>query len=345
MFEHISLVTLDSLQKCIFSYNSDCQEKPNSYISAIQELSALVASRNKHLLLYWDGLYYLTSQGRHFSRACRLVHDFSEAVIQARRHILDTYGPEAYFSDKGKGKIMDFIDILLLAKDEDGKPLSDKDIQAEADTFMFEGYDTTASGISWVLYNLAQHQEHQDHCRQEIQELLRRRQPNEIKWDDLSQMPFLSMCIKESLRLYPPVVTVIRCCTKDIQLPDGHIIPKGISCLVNIFGIHHNPTVWTNPEVFNPYRFDSNNSQKMSPLAFMPFSAGPRNCIGKNFAMAEMKVVLALTLLHFRVFSDGYLSQRKPELILRAKDGLWLKVEPILDPCSPGPYLAKVPQE
>ncbi|KAM9100814.1 cytochrome P450 4F11-like [Sarcophilus harrisii] len=345
MFKHISLMTLDSLQKCIFSYNSDCQEKPNSYISAILELSALVANRNKHLLLYWNGLYYLTSQGRHFSRACRLVHDFSEAVIQARRHILDTYGPEAYFSDKGKGKIMDFIDILLLAKDEDGKPLSDKDIQAEADTFMFEGYDTTASGISWVLYNLAQHQEHQDHCRQEIQELLRGRQPNEIKWDDLSQMPFLSMCIKESLRLYPPVVTVVRCCTKDIQLPDGHIIPKGISCLVNIFGTHHNPTVWTNPEVFNPYRFDSNNSQKMSPLAFMPFSAGPRNCIGKNFAMAEMKVVLALTLLHFRVFSDGYLSQRKPELILRAKDGLWLKVEPILDPSSPGPHLAKVTQE
>uniref|UniRef100_G3VNQ5 Cytochrome P450 family 4 subfamily F member 8 n=1 Tax=Sarcophilus harrisii TaxID=9305 RepID=G3VNQ5_SARHA len=232
-----------------------------------------------------------------------------------------------------------------LGLDEDGKPLSDKDIQAEADTFMFEGYDTTASGISWVLYNLAQHQEHQDHCRQEIQELLRGRQPNEIKWDDLSQMPFLSMCIKESLRLYPPVVTVVRCCTKDIQLPDGHIIPKGISCLVNIFGTHHNPTVWTNPEVFNPYRFDSNNSQKMSPLAFMPFSAGPRNCIGKNFAMAEMKVVLALTLLHFRVFSDGYLSQRKPELILRAKDGLWLKVEPILDPSSPGPHLAKVTQE
>ncbi|XP_043846343.1 cytochrome P450 4F11-like [Dromiciops gliroides] len=343
MFEHISLMTLDSLQKCIFSHDSDCQGKPNPYVSAILELSALVASRNKQLLLYWDGLYYLTSQGRRFSRACHLVHNFSDAVIQARHRVLDKYGPEAYFNDKGKGKTMDFIDILLLAKDEDGKALSDKDIQAEADTFMFRGYDTTTSGISWVLYNLAQHQEHQDRCRQEIQELLRGHQPEEIEWDDLSQMPFLSMCIKESLRLYPPVVTVIRCCTKDIQLPDGHIIPKGVRCLVNIFGTHHNPAVWTKPEVFDPYRFDSNNSQKISPLAFMPFSAGPRNCIGQNFAMSEMKVVLALTLLHFRVFSDGYLPQRKPELILRAEDGLWLRVEPILGSYSTTPHLGKKP--
>uniref|UniRef100_F7D2X1 Cytochrome P450 family 4 subfamily F member 8 n=1 Tax=Monodelphis domestica TaxID=13616 RepID=F7D2X1_MONDO len=350
MFEHISLMTLDSLQKCIFSYDSGCQkkkacQKSNPYISAILELSSLVACRSKQLLFFWDSLYYLTSQGRRFSRACHLVHDFSDAVIQARRRILDKHGCDSYFSSKDKGKTMDFIDVLLLAKDENGNTLSDKDIQAEADTFMFEGHDTTASGISWALYNLAQHQEHQDRCRQEIQELLRGRHPEEIEWDDLSQMPFLSMCIKESLRLHPPVVTVTRFCTKDIQLPDGRIIPKGNRCLINIFGTHHNPSVWTNPEVYDPYRFDSNKSQKMSPLAFIPFSAGPRNCIGQNFAMSEMKIVLALTLLQFRVFSDGFLPQRKPELILRAEGGLWLRVEPILNSSSPGLHRLETPQE
>ncbi|XP_074162379.1 cytochrome P450 4F3-like [Sminthopsis crassicaudata] len=345
MFEHISLMTLDSLQKCIFSYNSNCQDKPSAYISAILELSSLVTKRHNNPLLYWDALYNLTSQGRHFSRACHLVHDFSNAVIQERRHILAQQGIEAFLRNKRKSKTIDFIDILLLAKDEDGKALSDKDIQAEADTFMFGGHDTTASGISWALYNLAQHQEYQDRCRQEIKELLRDRQPEEIEWDDLSQMPFLTMCIKESLRLHPPVSMVSRYCTKDIQLPDGRIIPKGNICLISIFGTHYNPAVWPKPEVYDPYRFDINNPEKISPLAFIPFSAGPRNCIGQNFALSELKVVLALTLLRFRVLPDKDPVRRKPEIILREENGLRLKVEPLLDLSSPEIHLSEAPQE
>ncbi|XP_036613813.1 cytochrome P450 4F3-like [Trichosurus vulpecula] len=341
MFEHISLMTLDSLQKCIFSHNSNCQEKPSAYISAIQELSSLVIKRANQPLLLWDAVYYLTSQGRHFSRACRLVHDFSNDVIQERRRILAQQGSEAFLRNKGKSKTIDFIDILLLAKDEDGKVLSDKDIQAEADTFMFGGHDTTASGLSWVLYNLAQHQEHQEHCRQEIQELLRGRQPEEIEWDDLAQMPFLTMCIKESLRMHPPVAVISRCCTKDIQLPDGRIIPKGNHCTVSIMSTHHNPEVWPNPEVYDPYRFDINNSKNIPPLAFIPFSAGPRNCIGQNFAMSEMKVVLALTLLRFRVLPDKHPVRRKPEIVLRTESSLCLKVEPLLDPSSPESQLSQ----
>ncbi|XP_074140575.1 cytochrome P450 4F2-like [Sminthopsis crassicaudata] len=334
MFEHISLMTLDSLQKCIFSHDSNCQEKPSPYISTILELSVLSIKRLNQVLLHWDRLYFLTSEGRRYSQACRLVHDFTDSIIQARKKVLVEQGREAFLKNKGKGKTTDFIDVLLLAKDEDGKSLSDKDIRAEADTFMFEGHDTTASGISWVFYNLAQHQEYQDCCRQEIEELLRGRQQEEIEWDDLSQMPFLTMCIKESLRLHPPVPAVLRRCTKDIKLPDGRIIPKGNICFISIFGTHHNPTVWPNPEVYDPYRFDPQNTQKMSPLAFMPFSAGPRNCIGQNFAMSEMKIVVALTLLRFRILPHQSLPRRKAELILRAEDGLWLTVEPLQHSCS-----------
>uniref|UniRef100_A0A4X2MFQ0 Cytochrome P450 family 4 subfamily F member 8 n=1 Tax=Vombatus ursinus TaxID=29139 RepID=A0A4X2MFQ0_VOMUR len=344
VFDHISLMTLDSLQKCIFSHDSNCQEKPSPYISSILELSVLITKRFNRFLQHWDSLYFLTEEGRLFSEACRLVHDSTNNVIQARKKVLAEQGPEAFLKNKGKGKTMDFIDVLLLAKDENGKSLSDKEIQEEANTFMFEGHDTTASGISWALYNLAHHQEHQDRCHQEIQELLRGHQPEEIEWDDLSQMPFLTMCIKESMRLHPPVTIVVRKCTKDIQLPDSRIIPKGSVCLIHIFGTHHNPAVWPNPEVYDPYRFDAQNTQKMSPLAFMPFSAGPRNCIGQNFAMSEMKVVLALTLLRFHVLPHEKPAQRKADLILRAEDGLWRKVEPLQDPSSPETHLQEVPQ-
>ncbi|XP_025771624.1 phylloquinone omega-hydroxylase CYP4F2-like [Puma concolor] len=301
MFEHISLMTLDSLQKCVFSFDSNCQEKPSEYIAAILELSALVAKRHQQIFMHMDFLYYLTPDGQRFRRACRLVHNFTDAVIQERRRTLPDDGVDDFLKAKAKAKTLDFIDVLLLTKDKDGKQLSDEDIRAEADTFMFGGHDTTASGLSWVLYNLAKHPEYQERCRQEVQELLRDREPKEIEWDDLAQLPFLTMCIKESLRLHPPVTVVSRCCTQDIVLPDGRVIPKGVICLVSIFGTHHNPS---GPDpagaVYSPFRFDPENIKERSSLAFIPFSRGPRNCIGQTFARStESKAVLSLSLVCF----------------------------------------------
>ncbi|XP_036616191.1 cytochrome P450 4F22 [Trichosurus vulpecula] len=329
MFEHISLMTLDSLQKCVFSYNSDCQEKMSDYITAIIELSALVVKRQYRIHHHLDFIYYRTADGRRFKEACDTVHHFTTEVIQERRQALNKQGADAWLKSK-QGKTLDFIDVLLLARDEDGKQLSDEDIRAEADTFMFEGHDTTSSGLSWVLFNLARHPEYQEKCREEIQEIMRGRETDEIEWDDLAQMPFITMCIKESLRIFPPVTLISRRCTEDIKLPDGRVIPKGIICLVSIYGTHHNPSVWPDSKVFNPYRFDPENPQQRSPLAYIPFSAGPRNCIGQSFAMSEMKVVVALTLLRFRLTVDRTKKvRRKPELILRTESGIWLNVEPL----------------
>ncbi|KAM8975583.1 ultra-long-chain fatty acid omega-hydroxylase-like [Pelodytes ibericus] len=327
MFEHISLMTLDSLLKCTFSYDSDCQEKPSDYIAAIYELSSLVVKRNNILPHHFDFIYYHSANGKRFQQACNIVHNFTAGVVQQRKEALQKKGVSAWIKSKQE-KTKDFIDILLLSKDEDGRQLSDDELRDEVDTFMFEGHDTTASGLSWMLYNLARHPEHQDKCREEIRELFQGKDEEHLHWDDLAQLPFTTMCIKESLRLHPPVTTVSRSCTEDVKLQDGKVIPKGNICLVSIYGTHHNPVIWPNPEVYDPYRFDPENSKERSPHAFIPFSAGPRNCIGQNFAMSEMKVVLALTLLRFKVSLDETRPvRRKPELILRAEDGLWLKVE------------------
>uniref|UniRef100_A0A8D2M3X7 Uncharacterized protein n=1 Tax=Zonotrichia albicollis TaxID=44394 RepID=A0A8D2M3X7_ZONAL len=129
-----------------------------------------------------------------------------------------------------------------------------------------------------------------------------------------------------------PVTAVSRCCTEDIPQRDGHVIPKGVICLMSIYRTHHSPDLWPEPEVFNPLRFSQENSKGWSPLSFIPFSAAPRNCIGQSFAMAEMKVVVALTLSQLVLWRDNIRStpRRKPELILRAKRGLWLLLEPLV---------------
>ncbi|XP_010726620.1 cytochrome P450 4F22 isoform X2 [Meleagris gallopavo] len=329
MLEDLSLLTLDTLQKCIFSHDSHCQEQRSEYIAAILELSTLVVQRQQRLLHYTSWLYRLSADGRRFARACATVHSFTANVVQRRRQELNSLGHQAWLKGN-QGRSMDFIDLLLLTKDEDGNTLSDEDISAEADTFMFEGHDTTASGLAWLLYNLAHHPHYQEQCRQEVHELLKGRDVEEIEWEDLSLLPFTTMCIKESLRLHPPVTAVFRRCTEDIAMRDGRVIPKGVICMMSIYGTHHNPDIWPEPQVYNPMRFSPENSQGRSPLAFIPFSAGPRNCIGQSFAMAELKVVAALTLARFAIRPDPARPvRRRTELILRAEDGLWLQLEPL----------------
>uniref|UniRef100_A0A8C9T542 aromatase n=1 Tax=Scleropages formosus TaxID=113540 RepID=A0A8C9T542_SCLFO len=296
MFEQISLMTLHSLLKCTFSYDSNCQEHPSEYIAAIYELSTLVVQREHRMLYHWDWLYWRTDEGRRFRRACAMVHRFTANIVQKRRAALNQQQePEQQSRSSKAKKVTDFIDVLLLSRDEDGNGLTDEEIKAEADTFMFEGHDTTASGISWILYNLALHPDHQDRCRAEVDALLQGRDTH---------------------------------CT----LSTTTRILTGNICLVSIYGTHHNPDIWPNPEVYDPMRFDPENSKGRSSHAFVPFSAGPRNCIGQNFAMAEMKVVVALTLLRFRVTPRDSEVRRLPELILRAERGLWLRLEPRIPP-------------
>ncbi|XP_023241023.1 cytochrome P450 4C1-like, partial [Centruroides sculpturatus] len=132
----------------------------------------------------------------------------------------------------------------------------------------------------------------------------------------------------ETLRIYPPVPVIVRSNPYDLKVGD-YILPAKSSLAVNIYGIHHNPTVFLNPEVFDPNRFLPENCEKRHPFAFLPFSAGPRNCIGQKFAMMEMKTVLANVLRHFRVKSLDHRDKifESADVILRPKFGIRMIVE------------------
>lgn len=327
----MTLMTLDSLLKCAFSYNSNCQESTSEYVSAIVELSDLIIERRFKILHHWNWIYWKTEQGKRFKKALSIVHGYTRELVQKRRALLNQQKKGNFSVAANRRK--DFVDLILSAEDEDGQGLSDEEIQAEASTFMFAGHDTTASAICWTLYNLANHSHYQEKCREEVLELLKERNEQKIEWEDLTSLPFTTMCIKESLRLHSPVQAVTRKYTQDMGLPGNRTVPKGIICLVSIYGTHHNPDVWSNPNEFDPMRFDPANPEAQSSSAFIPFSAGPRNCIGQKFAMAELKVVVALTLLRFRLYPGVNPERggvrRLPQLVLRAEGGLWLRVEPL----------------
>nr|XP_019604928.1 PREDICTED: cytochrome P450 4A11 [Rhinolophus sinicus]XP_019604929.1 PREDICTED: cytochrome P450 4A11 [Rhinolophus sinicus] len=326
IYGHISLMTLDTIMKCAFSQQDSGQTHRNlrSYIQAIGDVKNLFYFRVRNFFYQNDIIYSLTPDGRKNHRACQLAHQHTDRVIKQRKVLLQE---DRELEKVRRKRHLDFLDILLFARMENGSSLSDKDLRAEVDTFMFEGHDTTATGISWILYALATHPEHQQRCREEIQSLLG--DDASITWNHLDQMPYTTMCIKEALRLYPPVPVVGRELSKPITFPDGRSLPKGIMVSLSFYGLHHNPKVWPNPEVFDPSRFALGTTSHSH--AFLPFSGGSRNCIGKQFAMNELKVAVALTLLRFELAPDP---SRVPipvqEVVLSSKNGIHLQLRKIL---------------
>uniref|UniRef100_A0A8B9W4H9 Taurochenodeoxycholic 6 alpha-hydroxylase-like n=1 Tax=Bos mutus grunniens TaxID=30521 RepID=A0A8B9W4H9_BOSMU len=328
IFGHVSLMTLDTIMKCAFSQQGSVQTDRNSqsYIQAIKDVSHLIISRLRNAFHQNDLIYRLTPEGHWNHRACQLAHQHTDAVIKERKARLQKEGELEKVRSR---RHLDFLDILLFARMENGSSLSDEDLRAEVDTFMFEGHDTTASGISWILYALASHPEHQQRCREEIQSLLA--DGASITWDHLDQMPYTTMCIKEAMRLYPPVPVISRELSKPITFPDGRSLPAGILVSLSIYGLHHNPKVWPNPEVFDPTRFAPGSTRHSH--AFLPFSGGSRNCIGKQFAMNELKVAVALTLLRFELSPDpSRVPVPTPIMVLRSKNGIHLQLRKLSDP-------------
>ncbi|XP_058030927.1 cytochrome P450 4A25-like [Ahaetulla prasina] len=320
MFDHVSLMTLDSIMKCAFSHTSNCQTDRDLdyYVQAVSDLTFLSFRRVTSSILRSDFLYSCTPSGQHFKQACKLAHQHTEKVIEERKKSLHN---ERELEKIQKKRHLDFLDILLCAKYEDGTGLSDEDLRAEVDTFMFAGHDTTSSGISWLLYIMAKHPEHQQKCREEVKEILGDRE--DIQWDDLGKMTYSTMCIKESLRVCSPVPTVSRKLSKPITFFDGRTLPEDIIVAVDIYSLHKNPSIWSDPLEFDPMRFSPENTSKRHSHAFIPFAAGSRNCIGQQFAMNELKIALALTLLRFELIPDPEKTPIPiPQVVLRSENGI-----------------------
>ncbi|XP_065891973.1 cytochrome P450 4B1-like [Dysidea avara] len=322
VFDYISLFTLDVLLRCAFSdHSSSClaEKDNNPYVKAVHGISQIPRQRFRFLPYHINWIFKLSPMGRRFHQYVRVLHEYSEKAIGKRRKQLLEEGSASLSK-----KYVDFLDILLSAKDEDGNGLTDVEIREEVNTFMFEGHDTTASGLCWTLYCLAKYPEHQEKCRSEVKELLSNK--DDVTWEDLNKLVYTSMCIKESMRMYPPVPLYSRQLSQDYTL-DGYKLQKGSVVTVNVNGHHHNPRIWPDPEKFDPQRFSAENAKTHDSFAFIPFSAGPRNCIGQNFAMNEMKIAIAHIINRFRIEVDPLQkTERVVALILRAKYGILLKL-------------------
>jgi len=191
----------------------------------------------------------------------------------------------------------DLLTHCMQARDKSsGEPMSDKQLIDEILTLIVAGHETTAASLNWVWYLLALHPDVHERVAAEARQLALDTAPS---WDVLESMVWIPRVIKEALRLYPPGWLYTRKAIEDDCL-GGYRIPAGSDLFICSYLLHRHPGYWDSPESFDPDRFSPQREQQRHRFAYLPFSAGPRHCIGESFAMAEMMTHLAVLGGRFR---------------------------------------------
>ena len=291
---------------------------------------------SKRFINVWhriDWIFRLTApkEYKRLNESIKLMHDFTENIIMERRQSLEQSinvetPAEAEEDEFGLKKRMALLDVLLQST-IDGMPLTNEDIREEVDTFMFEGHDTTTSGISSTLYLISRHPEVQQKIIEEIKTVLGTDKERAVSLRDLGELKYLECVIKESLRLYPPVPIIGRYFTEDVIIR-GNKIPAGTNFTVGIYVTLRDPMYFPEPDSFKPERFLDDSINKMHAYAYIPFSAGPRNCIGQKFALLEMKSTISKVLRHFELLPLGPEVSPMMNLVLRSANGNHVGLRP-----------------
>ena len=203
------------------------------------------------------------------------------------------------------------------------------EIIAQCMIFFIAGFETTASAITHCLFELATNPDVQERLKQELEESLQGLDPNSNEYYDMmmNKIDYLDAVIKETLRIYPPLVRVERRVGVDGYKLGGVQLEKGQMMYACVYALHHNAEYFPDPERFDPDRFMPENKHLIVPYSYMPFGQGPRNCIGMRFALQEIKVCLAKIVTQFK-FSPSPKTPKKLSIIPFGTMGRPLAVHP-----------------
>lgn len=203
----------------------------------------------------------------------------------------------------------DILGMLMLARDrEGGQVMPDRQLAREIMTLVVAGHETTASVLNWTWYLLSQHPAAEEKLSRELDGFLKNGFPS---LDELPRFAYTRQVIEEAMRLYPPGWLMTRKALKDDYLGE-YFVPAGTEIYIAPYLIQRHPGLWKQPNRFDPDRFAPEQSQHRHPLAMLPFSAGPRNCIGEYFARIEMQIHLMMIAPRLRL---GYVETQPPELV------------------------------
>ncbi|XP_065171905.1 cytochrome P450 4d2-like [Atheta coriaria] len=308
----VTLAAMDNIVETAMGTSMNSQLNDQSdYVWATKFMTANVYDHIVNPITYLKATYIFTPTYWKERKALKILKNYTMSLIKTKRETLSNHNntiTENIHSDTdinlddehfGIKKKTAFLDLLLQTT-IDGKPLSDEDIMEEVDTFMFEGHDTVSAAISFTLFCIAQHPDVQSKIIEEQRSIFANEPDRDVTSEDLKDMHYLEMVIKEGLRLYPSVPGIARNVCEDFHYKDIHV-RKGTTICIPIFKIHKDPANFNDPEMFMPERFLPTEQSTRHAFAFLPFSAGHRNCIGQRFAMMEMKATISKVCRHFEL--------------------------------------------
>ncbi|KAM7350671.1 cytochrome P450 4ae1-like isoform 1-T2 [Cochliomyia hominivorax] len=335
IYEYMGLLTMDIIAETAMGVTINAQMNDKSeYVKAVNEVTDIMAIRFvRPQLAFMPTLRILAPKSYHHQKkGIQIMHEFIEKIITERQQSLlkekaNNKNQEVNNDplDLGLKKRMALLDVLLQSSIE-GEPLSDKQIRDEVNTFMFEGHDTTTSATSFCLYALSRHPQVQEKLYIELQEYFGAKQNVSLCYNDLQQLNYLNCVIKESLRMYPPVMAIGRVLKSDLKV-DKYAIPAKSSVIILLWEMLRDPEIFEDPLTFKPERHLMNDA-RVNAFSNIPFSAGPRNCIGQKFAQLEMRSIIIKVILNFELLPLGEDVQPVMQLILRSKTGVNFGLRP-----------------
>ncbi len=257
---------------------------------------------------------WIPRPGQLFDRSGPKMDARMDAIIEARLA-------------RGPGDPPDMLDLLIAAQDpETGQSMGRFELRNNLLAFIVAGHETTALALTWALYLLALHPERQEAARAVARDALGDRAATA---DDLAALAPLRRIIEEALRLYPPAAFMTRQAQAEAEI-SGHRIAPGCLIMIPIYAIHRHRLLWEEPDAFDPDRFLPERAKARHKFAYLPFSGGPRICIGMAFALMEAQIILATVLARFAVsLPQGLEPRLQMTFTLRPEGGMPLEVRPL----------------
>ncbi|XP_060860449.1 cytochrome P450 4C1-like [Metopolophium dirhodum] len=335
LWDYIAPFALDTICQNTLGYNLDTQTSKNEceFAEAIVTTTELEGMRIYKPWLYPEIVFsmYLKLTGQ--QRVFETVRKFPLQVIKEKKAEFDqrkkSIEAKIDVTNNNENQSKLFLDTLF-ELNNDGGNFSDSDIRDEVVTMLTGGSETSAITVCFCLLMLAIDQDIQDKVYDEIYDIFDESH-HVISIKDTTRLVYLEQVLKETLRLFPVGPLLLREIQEDLKIFScDYVLPKGTTCVLAPLGTHLSPDLYSNPRDFNPENFSPENIAKRHRYSFIPFSGGPRGCIGSKYAILSMKVTVSTFLRHFSIHTDIKLTDIKLKLglLMRSVDGYPVTIRP-----------------
>jgi len=310
-------IFLDTFCQIAFGWNSNTFDTDSTFGYNYDQILQLLIKRSYNPLwrpMKWLGIGYEKELAERLNRHKKVIRD---VVLTAREK------KDMGCKNQAKNLMERLLDISIK-----GEPLEIKNIVDFVSNFIIAGRDTTATTLTWALYNLAHFPETIDKLVQDIDNA-RNAHPDDL-WSQLNDMVYLEAWIWESMRFYAPVPIITKSSTVQTVLKDGSVVPKGSGIFIDIQATSWNPNIWENPRQFCPERHLKNGSLNIKSPEEMPtFNGGKRLCLGKKMAIMNAKLMFSelITRFEFALCGDKPAPEQTWVFTSKSSTGMWMRVK------------------